>query len=222
MANLRQALLEGHDPDDIESAICRYAYDLSQSKKNQNDRTYPIGMQKFFGPSIDAPYREYLKPTYAPPARTAQTQQEVASTQAPPIRNARSPEEMLERFGLKNFGASEVFKSGNRRRPVQSDIEEYGLYDGRPPHVAGSDTSESAAEAIADCQPKLVEEVYRFLRRRQTLGATCDDVEVALDMKHQTASARLRELAQEERIVDSGRRGKTRSGRSAVIWIVKE
>jgi len=52
----------------------------------------------------------------------------------------------------------------------------------------------------------------------QTFGATCDDVEVALGMKHQTASARIRELAQIGLIASRGVR-KTRSGRNATVWM---
>jgi hypothetical protein len=50
-------------------------------------------------------------------------------------------------------------------------------------------------------------------------GLTCDEVEQRLSMTHQTASARVHELAKLEAIVDSGRKRKTRSGRGAVVWI---
>lgn len=51
-------------------------------------------------------------------------------------------------------------------------------------------------------------------------GATCDDVEVGLDLTHQTASARVHELEAAEFIADTGLRRKTRSGRDAIVWHV--
>ena len=49
-------------------------------------------------------------------------------------------------------------------------------------------------------------------------GATCDEVECALGLRHQTASARICELSEEGRVADSGERRLTRSGRKAVVW----
>jgi len=48
-------------------------------------------------------------------------------------------------------------------------------------------------------------------------GLTCDEVEELLHIKHQTASARIRELALTKRIEPIGGRP-TRSGRKAVVW----
>ncbi len=53
-------------------------------------------------------------------------------------------------------------------------------------------------------------------------GATCDEVEVALRMTHQTASARVNELKGRHAIVDSGNRRPTRSGRGAAVWVKAE
>lgn len=49
-------------------------------------------------------------------------------------------------------------------------------------------------------------------------GATCDEVEVVLGLRHQTASARIRDLVIAKRIFDTGRRRLTRSGRKARIY----
>ena len=48
---------------------------------------------------------------------------------------------------------------------------------------------------------------------------TCDEIEAALGMTHQTASARLTELFQASRVVRTGKRP-TRSGRSAWVYDV--
>lgn len=92
-----------------------------------------------------------------------------------------------------------------------------GLYDGRPPHVRGSDTSEGAAESVAGETARL---------RRRVLGdvagcadgATCDEVEVRLGLRHQTCSARIRELVLLGRLVDTGAKRRTRSGTPARVY----
>lgn len=49
-------------------------------------------------------------------------------------------------------------------------------------------------------------------------GATCDEAEAALDLRHQTCSALIRELVLLDCLVDSRVRRRTRSGRRAVVW----
>jgi hypothetical protein len=56
--------------------------------------------------------------------------------------------------------------------------------------------------------------------RKYPTGITCDRLEGLLGMKHQTASARLRDLAIAGKIVDSGRRETTSTGRKAICWKV--
>lgn len=51
-------------------------------------------------------------------------------------------------------------------------------------------------------------------------GLTCDQVEVLLGLKHQTASAEIRHLVQDGCLADSGRKRPTRSGCRATIWVV--
>lgn len=84
------------------------------------------------------------------------------------------------------------------------------------PYVRRSDTSKAAAQEIAPVADSLRQ---RVLRAIQTRGdATCDEIEVTLGMRHQTASARLRELVLGGFIEDTGTRRKTRSGRGAVVY----
>lgn len=49
-------------------------------------------------------------------------------------------------------------------------------------------------------------------------GFTCDEVESVLKMSHQTASARIRDLATQGLVVDSRKRRNTRTGRPAIVW----
>ena len=80
---------------------------------------------------------------------------------------------------------------------------------------AGGDTSADAAKAIKPDVLTIRRKVFRAL----VDGATCDEIEQTLELTHQTASARVRELAQAGTIRDSGERRLTRSGRKAIVWI---
>lgn len=98
-----------------------------------------------------------------------------------------------------------------------------------PKYVAGSDTSFMAAENIAPLVTKLQNMVLDVVLDRGTEGATCDEVEVALDMPHQTASARINELKEVDdetgrlqMLYDSGSRRKTRHGQLATVWIHRD
>ena len=87
------------------------------------------------------------------------------------------------------------------------------------PYVVGSDTSEAAARSMVEDAGQLREFVFSNISKSRGAGMTCDEVEQETSMRHQTASARIRELAQKGRIVDSTRRRPTRSGRMAIVWI---
>lgn len=91
-------------------------------------------------------------------------------------------------------------------------------YGGFPPFVKGSDTSLFAAALIADEALTLRQKVFEYIRWRGDAGSTDDEIELALGMRHQTASARRRELFLMGRIKDSLERRKTSSGRPATVW----
>lgn len=86
-----------------------------------------------------------------------------------------------------------------------------------PPSVP-VDTSEAAALSVQDRAEIMRWRVLRTIRCMS--GATCDEVEERLGMRHQTCSARVCELRRMGMIRDSGRIRKTRSGRNAVVWEV--
>lgn len=86
-----------------------------------------------------------------------------------------------------------------------------------PPHVTGSDTSRAAAEAIRPHAPCQRDRVLASITARHSEGMTCDEVEVALGLSHQTASARIRDLVKASVIVDSDSRRPTRTGRKAAV-----
>jgi hypothetical protein len=62
--------------------------------------------------------------------------------------------------------------------------------------------------------------IYAFLYRRASLGATCDEAEVALDMTHQTCSARFSDMKRDEVIIETNERRLTRSGSWAAVCII--
>ena len=105
--------------------------------------------------------------------------------------------------------------------PAQRDLfgDDYDQYAGTPPHVKGSDTSREAAESMALDAKHLRAVVYRHILGSGSVGMTCDRVEEIMDGRHQTISARIRELVNEGRIVDTGKRKPTRSGRQARIYV---
>lgn len=92
------------------------------------------------------------------------------------------------------------------------------LFDDGPPFVRNSDTSCAAAESMAGTTGRLRLLILRYIHDVGT--ATCDECEVALDMRHQTCSARIREMKVRGLIVDTDERRPTRSGRSAAVYRV--
>lgn len=86
------------------------------------------------------------------------------------------------------------------------------------------DTSLAAWEEIQSALPSLAARAYRYIVCSRDHGATCEEVEKALHMKHQTASARMCDLTRRFKddtpmqIVDSGERRATDSGRMAIVW----
>lgn len=80
-------------------------------------------------------------------------------------------------------------------------------------------TSTAAYDSILPHVSRLADLVHTMIVSRGVRGATCEECEVELKIKHQTCSARITELKDKGLLRDSGRRGQTSSGRSAVIWV---
>jgi hypothetical protein len=92
------------------------------------------------------------------------------------------------------------------------------LYAGGPPseHV---DTSQQAAQEIAGVSGRLRREVFLAIQRSGSEGCTDDELERRLEMRHQTASARRRELVLAGAVRWDGTKRITRSGRAARVWV---
>ena len=79
----------------------------------------------------------------------------------------------------------------------------------------------SAAAAATLCEPELSRLEAYVLTVVTRHPRTCDAIEEATGLSHQTVSARLRGLVLREQIEDSGEKARTRSGRWAVVWRAK-
>jgi hypothetical protein len=97
--------------------------------------------------------------------------------------------------------------------------DEDDRYPNRPGYVRGSDTSAAAADSLDDKKlTQLRGRVYAHVKALAAKGATCDEVEVAMNLPHQTASARLRELQLGGFVHINQEKRKTRSGRAAHVY----
>jgi hypothetical protein len=80
-------------------------------------------------------------------------------------------------------------------------------------------TTSKAAASTVQAQTKRAH-VARFIHGRSPRGATDEQVEIALGMKHQTASARRWEMMIRGLVADSGQQVKNVSGCNATLWVV--
>lgn len=95
-------------------------------------------------------------------------------------------------------------------------------YPEHPGHVKDSETSLAAADSVAESAETVRGRIHALIKQTGLHGMTCDEVEVALDGRHQTVSARIRELVLAGRIKLRGGvvpKRLTRSGREANIYI---
>lgn len=90
---------------------------------------------------------------------------------------------------------------------------------GDVPYEHGSETSAQAAASLSRRDLARLEAVVFAAIKAQP--RTCDAVELATGLTHQSASARIRGLVLRDQLVDSGRRERTRHGRLAVVWCAK-
>ncbi len=87
---------------------------------------------------------------------------------------------------------------------------------GRLPHN-GTDTSRAAAKQWRQKARGDVRRVFECIEQ-SARGMTCDEVETTLQLRHQTASARIRDLVLAGAVIDTGIRRKTRTGSSARVY----
>lgn len=83
------------------------------------------------------------------------------------------------------------------------------------PHNS-TDTSTMAAEELKPYAGKIGYSIYSHIKKHGP--QTCEQIEHALNMSHQTASGRITVLRKAGKIIDSGERGENSTGRKAIIW----
>ncbi|MCP4677693.1 MAG: hypothetical protein GY854_19690 [Deltaproteobacteria bacterium] len=103
--------------------------------------------------------------------------------------------------------------------PEQISFAEYPFYGGTPPHQQHSDTSRGAAVAVASKASKQRAQVYAHILSKGNNGATDEEIGTALDLGGNSVRPRRRELVIAGRVVDSGHRRKTTTGRDATVWV---
>lgn len=94
-------------------------------------------------------------------------------------------------------------------------------YPASPGYVRESETSKAAAARTGRGAGAMRMRITAFINSRPA-GVTCDEIEVALGLAHQTASARVRELVLAGVIQDTGHTRATRSGSAARIYAIAE
>lgn len=84
------------------------------------------------------------------------------------------------------------------------------------------DTSRAAADRIAGATGKLRARVFDLLQALGDNGATDQEIQDALQMPVSTETPRRWELVRAGLVVASGRKRKTRSNCSAIVWVVSQ
>ncbi len=108
---------------------------------------------------------------------------------------------------------------------AESDVDGAGASGLRqplhpPPFAAGSPTSIAAAAAIESRAETLRVKLLLALREAGECGLTDQEMQRALNMDPSTQRPRRGELVKDGKVIDSGLRRRTASGRQAVVWRV--
>lgn len=98
----------------------------------------------------------------------------------------------------------------------QGRVEALYGSQGDVPYEPQSATSAAAAATIGDTELGRLEAVVLSVVTKRP--RSCDAIEEATGLSHQTVSARLRGLVLRDQVEDSGQKARTRSGRWAVVW----
>lgn len=79
---------------------------------------------------------------------------------------------------------------------------------------------ETSREALESIQPtvKRTKEIVFDVIKLHDEGIIAEDIEIYLGAPRSSVTARVRDLVLDNRVFDSGRRGMTSSGRSAIMW----
>jgi hypothetical protein len=87
------------------------------------------------------------------------------------------------------------------------------------PYSKNSKTSKAAAKSMVPHAPNQRQLVWEFVQKRGAYGATCEEAEIGLKMRHQSCSTRMQELRQLGRLKHVGLTRKTVANRQAEIHV---
>ena len=95
-------------------------------------------------------------------------------------------------------------------------------YPATPGYVRTSPTSKAAAKMIGPTSSGTIRDwIYKAIKKAGKRGLTCEEAEKKLHLRHQTASARIRELLLFGNIAIIGTR-ENESGVRARVYVAKE
>lgn len=83
----------------------------------------------------------------------------------------------------------------------------------------GNEFSAAAHESVRPTKQRDQARIWSYVESTGESGTTCDAIESALGMSHQTASARVSELKRDGRLELNGERRPTRTGRTAGVYV---
>ena len=107
---------------------------------------------------------------------------------------------------------------------IQLELTQYNHHNDQSHDVCevnhqGNLESVEAFESIKSDLSRLRAYVLDFIKSKGFHGATCDEIEVALNLSHQTASDRCSELKKKGIVAPTYFKRLTRSGRSAAVLV---
>ena len=79
-------------------------------------------------------------------------------------------------------------------------------------------TSRQAWQGVADQLAAVDAQILRYILAHD--GATCSEVEDALGLSHQTASAQIRHMVEGDVLADSGETRRNAKNRQCIVWAV--
>lgn len=109
-----------------------------------------------------------------------------------------------------------------KERLAHLEARERARATGSAPYVPGRETSKQAAEDIEPMLGPIQRRVLARIVEMGDVGATDSELHVHFgDLDLRTVSARRIELMKRGKVVDSGKRRRTRANREAIVWVAR-
>ncbi|MFP5328876.1 MAG: hypothetical protein ACLGHC_01895 [Alphaproteobacteria bacterium] len=102
-----------------------------------------------------------------------------------------------------------------------SALDQSPAYPDAPGH-RGVDTSIDAAESVAPKLGRLQKLTLEAIKSRGAQGLTADEAAEVLEQDRYSIQPRTSELRRKGQIIDSGKRRRNATGKSAIVWVARE